>query len=238
MSISGGKHSKWRETPRQRSGGKGMPNVFEEHRASPPGLEWARQRWWTFTFDPESGQKPPSCSEQRQEVHGLLVLTDSWELGWVKGRKQGNQWGGQYSNPGRKNCGGLDCSGVVGVVRNPTASADHRRGVEGQVGSPESDHTSAHILNPSSWAVSRVTYQNHCAVRKKAFISFPPRLLTVEEKTTVLNYRINKGLPKAMCRMTISRNMALGQEGASHPGWITSSLLGTIYLMQIKTKHL
>ena len=63
-----------------------------------------------------------------------------------------------------------------------------------------------------------VTYQNHCAVRKKTFISFPPRLLTVEEKTAVLNYRINEGLPKAMCRMTISRNMALGQEGASHPG--------------------
>lgn len=88
MRLSGGKHSRWRETPRQRSGGKGMPNVFEEHRASPPGLELARQRWWTFTFDPESGQKPPSCSEQRQEVHGLLVLTDSWELEWVKGRNR------------------------------------------------------------------------------------------------------------------------------------------------------
>lgn len=30
--------------------------------------------------------------------------------------------------------------------------------------------------------------------------------------------------------------MALGQEGASHPGRITSSLLGTIYLMQMKNQ--
>lgn len=87
------------------------------------------------------------------------------------------------------------------------------------------------------WSPSTVTHQNHIALRNKTNSSVPPSLLTIEHETTVVNYRINKRIPKAISTAwQISKHIASGQEGDSHPDRIASSLLGTIYLMQMKTQ--
>lgn len=91
---------------------------------------------------------------------------------------------------------------------------------------------------PPIWSPSTVIHQNCLALRNKTNTSVPPSFLTIKDGTTVVNYRINKRIPKALSLVAwqMRKHMALGQEGASHPGWITSSLLGTIYLMQMKNQ--
>lgn len=82
-----------------------------------------------------------------------------------------------------------------------------------------------------------VIHQNHIALRNKKNTSVPPSLLTIEDETTAVNYRVNKRIPEAIsAAWQIRKNMALGQEGVSHPGRIPSSLLGTIYLMRKKNQ--
>lgn len=97
--------------------------------------------------------------------------------------------------------------------------------------------TSAKAHSPSSWSPSTVIHQAHSTLRNKTYTSVPPSLVTTEDGSSTANFRINKGIPKAIsAAWHISKHITLGQKGASHPGWITSLLFGKIYLMQMKNQ--